>query len=895
MISKPLLSIIIIAYLILLFVLAYLAEQSRLKKFVGHPFIYVLSLGVYCSAWTYYGSIGIAAKNGIEFLPIYLGPVIVIPAWIFILKKVIQVSKQNNVASIADFLSLRYGNSRFLGALVTFVCLVAILPYISLQLKAVSETFQLITTKQIVKPGSFTKDSSFYIALTLGLFSALFGTNSSDASQGRSGVLFVVAIESFLKLLFFLIAGFYITFIVFKGPHEILQQAQEQLHFNHFTAFQSLEDVMNWQFLIPLSMFAIFLLPRQFHIAVVENKSFKQLHTSLWAFPLYLLLFNFFVIFIAWAGNLLLPEGTKADYYSLLLPISRGNSFISLLVFMGGFSAVISMVVVSTIALSTMLSNNVIIPYGVLQRLSVNEPTKNKQLILWIRRALVFAIILISYILLHSFRVELSLFSIGLVAFLFIAQLAPSFFIGLYWSRGSSFGAIAGIFVGLLVCVFLYLVPYWEVPYFTKTLSEAGFLGLSSLPPNNLFGFATLNPIQNAFFWSMVANSFVYVFISLGIVSHYRERNYAEMVVNLNYQFDSEDAFVWKGKADIDAIKELLVRFLGERQVEKAIAKFNENNSRFREIENEDARFINFSEKLLTGTIGAASAKILLSNVTHEQPVSLYELLEILEENRAALLSNKKLKEKSQQLAKITDELQKANQELIEQDEIKDSFLDTVAHELKTPIASIRASSELLVEEDLPLELKEQFLANIQQDSERLTDLVNTILDIEKLQRGKEHLQLVPVNLSEFVPNSISRFYPILKDTGIKIELNIEPNLMANIHENRMSQVLTNLVSNSLKFIDEKKGLIQLTAKQFQNHIELTVTDNGKGFVKNDIPMVFDKFFQSKNQLLKAKGSGLGLSICKQIVEAHNGKIFIDENVKTGARITIRLPKAEVE
>ncbi|MGK0414778.1 MAG: Na+/proline symporter, partial [Polaribacter sp.] len=378
--------IIIIIYLAVLFYIAFLSEKKRQSKWVNNPYIYTLSLAVFCSAWTYYGSVGIAANSGLDFLPIYLGPVIAAPLWIIVLRKIIRISKQHKISSIADFISLRYGNSRFLGALVTVICLFGTLPYISLQLKAVSETFEIMSDETSYVSTSILDDSTFYVALLLAIFAAFFGTQNTDASEQHKGIIATVAFESILKLVFFLIIGVYITYYLFDGTEAIYNEISITENFKELTTLNGIEDGFNWFFLTALSFMSVFLLPRQFQVSVLENNREKHLKQAIWLFPLYLLLFNIFVIFIAWAGKITFGTSQNAEYYSLLLPLENGNSFLATLVFLGGFSAVISMVVVSTLALSTMVSNNLIIPYGFLDKFIKNQPEKNSKYIKNIRR-----------------------------------------------------------------------------------------------------------------------------------------------------------------------------------------------------------------------------------------------------------------------------------------------------------------------------------------------------------------------------------------------------------------------------------------------------------------------------------------------------------------------------
>ncbi|MEY3500566.1 MAG: hypothetical protein RL308_2235, partial [Bacteroidota bacterium] len=368
-------------YVLMLFYIAHWAEKRSNSKWTNNPYIYSFSLAVYCTAWTYYGSIGVAANSGLNYLPMYVGPIIIIPLWILILKKIIRISRVNKISSIADFISLRYGNSRFLGALVTFVCVVGILPYISLQLKSISETFHIVT-KTASSSNIFT-DTTTFVCIALALFASYYGTRYADASEKRHGIVTAVAMESILKLVFFLIIGIYVTYFVYDGFGDIYAKASLLEGFKAKNTIGGLAKGINWFFLCLLSMFAVFLLPRQFHTAIIENNKESHIKTAMWLFPLYLLLFNIFVFPIAWGGNILFQgKGMNSDTYSLLIPQFFNNNFLTVLVFLGGFSAAISMIVVSSIALSTMVSNNFLIPYGFIGSLQNTSPEKNSKRIL---------------------------------------------------------------------------------------------------------------------------------------------------------------------------------------------------------------------------------------------------------------------------------------------------------------------------------------------------------------------------------------------------------------------------------------------------------------------------------------------------------------------------------
>lgn len=887
--------VIIILYLGILFFLAFIAEKRATSKWVNNPYIYTLSLAVYCSAWTYYGSVGVAATTGISFLAIYLGPVIAAPFWILILRKIIRISKQHKISSIADFISLRYGNNRLLGALITIVCVLGTVPYIALQLKAISETFEIMTHSVSIEKTKVFSDYTIYIALLIAVFATFFGTQKTDASEKHKGIVASVAFESIIKLLFFLIVGIYVTFFLFGGTEDIYNQISSSANFKEITTMNGFENGFNWFFTILLSFFAIFLLPRQFQVSVVENNREKHLKKAIWLFPLYLLLFNLFVIFIAWGGMINFGNAYNSEYFTLLLPLQQGNYFLASLVFIGGFSAVISMVVVSTLALSTMVSNNLIIPYGFLDKFSRNQNDKNARYIKGIRRVSIFVIIIASYYFYFYFSVPLSLYSIGLVSFVIVSQLAPSFFLGLFWNRGSSKGAIFGLIVGFLVTLYTLVIPV-SISAFTNSdyFVNQGLFGINFLKPYSLFGLDFLSPHAHATFWSLFFNGITFAIVSLSGKGNYRERNYAEMFIDTrNYSKLGDNALVWKGEAYVADIKNVLIKFLGLARTERALSLFFRKYDLPPDTQMADARLINFSEKLLTGSIGSASSKILIANVVKEEEISLVEVLQILDESKEALASNKALNEKTNELTQLTSQLQSTNQELIFQYKQKDEFLDTVAHELKTPLTSIKASAEILQDDfdEMPAELRNKFMGNIEQEVDRLSRLVNHILDIEKLEHNRAKLILKPTNMVDTIGKVTRNLNHLAKEKNITFEIEEVNQVTAMYDEDRIIQVLTNLVSNSIKFSNKPQGKISFSFGQEEGFLKIYIEDNSKGIPENDKNHIFDKFYQSENQnTLKPSGSGLGLAISKQIVQKHGGEIWLKKTNNEGSIFVFSLP-----
>lgn len=887
--------VILLLYLGLLFFIAQWAEGKGNSKWTNNPYVYSLSLAVYCTTWTYYGSIGVAANSGLNFIPIYLGPVIAFPAWILILRKIIRISRVNKISSIADFISLRYGNSRFMGALVTLIALIAILPYIGLQLKAISETFHIVTNSE--ESNNVFFDTSTYVAIVLAVFASFYGTRYVDASEKRKGIVTAVAMESLLKLFFFIILGLYVTFYVFDGFDAIYAKASLMESFEERNTIHGLEGGMNWMMLIVLSFFSIFLLPRQFHMSIVENNREKHIRTAIWLFPLYLLLFNLFVYPIAWGGNILFEgKNVNPDMFSLLIPQLFDNTIMTVMVFLGGFSAAISMIVVSSITLSTMLSNNLLIPYGVLGSLQKDNQESNSERIVNIRRIGIFLLIILAFIYYCYFIMDFSLVSVGMISFVIVAQLGPAFFGAIFWKRGSLNGAVAGIVVGMLICFYTIMLPFLLSSINPgSNFFKEGFFGFTILQPFQLFGLDYLDPIPHALFWSLLFNVLVYMAVSVSFKGNYRERNYAEMYVDIDkYINNHENAFVWKGTAYVSDIQKVLKRFLGEERTNRALSIFKMKYNIAPDNLMADARLVKFAENLLTGHIGTASAKILIESVTKEDKISLPEVLKILEESKENLIINKKLTETSNELKELSSQLKKANENLVLKDKQKDEFLDTVTHELRTPITAIRAASEILHDDDeIPDELKKQFLQNIITESDRLNRLIDKILDLEKFETGKQKIYPTQGSIVQTISKSLSPLQQLISNKKIHVEFDENQNTtFISFDEERIIQVITNLVSNAIKFADEKDGIIIITLSEHEDeYLKVNVFNNGKGVNPEDLESIFDKFYQSSNQNIKKPiGSGLGLAICKQIIEAHKGKIWA-ENVQNGVTFSFTLPK----
>ncbi len=896
MMSSFALFVVVLLYLALLFVVAHLAEKKKSKLWINNPYIYALSLAVYCTAWTYYGSIGVAATTGLNYLPIYVGPIVIIPAWIFINTRIVRISRINKISSLADFISLRYGNSRSFSAVITIVCLLAIVPYIGLQIKAISETFHLVT-KTPVSQNILTDNATFVVVL-IALFSSYYGTRYVDASEKRLGIISAIALESFLKLFFIIILGLFVIYFAFDGFSDIYEKASKFEDFKQKNTFNGIEGALNWMILCMISATAICILPRQFHTAIVENRQEKHIKTAIWFFPLYLLIFTIFIFPIAWGGRLLFNgQNVNPEFYSILIPQYFDNTLITVFVFLGGLSSCISMIIISAITLSIMLSNNLIIPYGLLGKFKSENEIQNTRSITNIRKISIFALIIMAFAFYKYFILKTSLDSVGLISFVVIAQLAPAFFGALFWRRGTYKGAVIGLLAGLAICYFGLIIPQY---YFSYNQEFKGVLR-DMYTVFDFFRIPYLSKIPEIFFWSILINTGLFTTISVSVKGNYRERNFAELYVDVDkYIQNHENAFIWRGTAYVSDIKNILERFLGKKKTEQALRIFNLKYNIDSQTETADSRFIKFSENLLAGRIGTASAKILIEGVTKEDKISLKEVLNILEESKENITLNKKLTEKSKELKQLSEELTVANESLIIKDRQKDDFLDSVAHELRTPITAIRSAGEILADDDdIPPDIKREFLNNIITESDRLSEIINDILYLDKLEHGEIALTIKKNDITETYRKALNPILHLIQQKDIQVsETNLLTESVFEYDEARMIQLFQNILGNALKFADQQ-GEIQTRFLKNENALNITIFNTGKPIPEEDLEMIFNKFYQSKNQnILKPTGSGLGLAISKQIIEAHGGIIYA-ENKSSGVIFTISLPeniyKDEVE
>lgn len=903
-------TIIVVAsflYVGLLFAIAYYGDKraDEGRSIIANPYIYALSLAVYCTSWTFFGSVGRAATSGIGFLPIFVGPTLMVMLWWYVLRKMIRISKANRITSIADFVAARYGKSQLLGGLVTVIAVIGIVPYISLQLKAVSNSFSLILSYPALLPQNpgpvpLLADNTFYIALLLAVFTILFGTRHLDASERHEGLVAAIAFESLVKLLAFIAVGVFVTYSLHDGFSDIFAKARAHPDLGPLLQFGSGSvDYSSWASLTFLSMLAIMFLPRQFQLAVVENVDERHLKKAVWLFPLYLLAINVFVLPIAIVGLMTFSFGNvDADTFVLTLPIAHRQPVIALAVFIGGLSAATGMVIVEAIALSTMICNNIAMP--LLLRLTVlhlNERADLSALIVNIRRGAIVGLLLLGYAYFRLAGEAYALVSIGLISFAAVAQFAPAILGGMYWKGATRNGAICGLICGFAVWAYTLLLPsFAKSGWLPFAFIENGAFGLTLLKPLELFGLTGLDDITHSLFWSLLFNIGGYVAVSLLGTADAAEQVQASLFVDQRTDSRQPRPDSLRGDASAGELIMLLGRFLGQRRAADAFAAYAATRGAASAMElKPDAELIHFAETLLAGAIGAASAHLVVASIVQEEPLGIDKVMNILDETSQALAYSRQLEQKSRELETATAELRSANQRLQQLDRLKDDFVSTVTHELRTPLTSIRAFSEIL--RDNPAigdGERAKFLGIITRESERLTRLINQVLDLAKIESGNAEWQTDQFDLREVIEDACSATSQLFAEKSIEVVLNVPPQLpWITADRDRLMQVMVNLLSNAAKFCRESGGRATISCSQTSGGLRVDVADNGIGISPDDQPMIFKKFRQVGDTLTrKPHGTGLGLPICRQIIEHFGGRLWVTSTYGAGATFSFLLPDA---
>lgn len=892
MLSANFVLVIGLAYVALLFVIAFVSDRRARRGKQGliqSPIVYTLSISVYCTSWTFYGAVGSAARNGLEFATIYLGPTLVFVGWWFVLRKLVRIGRLHRITSIADLISSRYGKSTSLGVLVTVIAVISTVPYIALQLQAVSTSFVALSSPDSIDGGVSATDAIYqtglWVAIAMAIFTILFGTRNIDANERHHGVVAAIAFEALVKLFALIAVGLFVVISV-GGVGALFSLEATNSVLKHNDAFGS-----RWFTLIFLSACAIICLPRQFQVTVVENSDERHLRTASWMFPLYLFLMSLFVLPIAIVGVSSMPPAANADMYVVTLPIFMGQETLALLAFIGGFSSATSMVIVATIALSIMVSNHIVMPSALRLPQFVRPQTGDvKNLLLTSRRISIVLILLFGFFY-FRFTQPHALASIGLIAFTGVAQFLPPLLGGLFWRQATSRGAIAGLIAGFAVWMWCLFLPGLFVEGQITDIFQKGPWGISWLRSTSLFGLEGMDPLVHAVFWSLSFNVVFYILFSLLRDVHPLERLQGALFVDIFRRGDltprpqrsaaAEDLFL------------VAQRILGSEPSYRLFREAARRQGADGDMPVADAEFITSLERKLAGSIGAATAHAMISQVAIGDPISLEEVIRVVDETQQVIVYSQQLEKQSKEVRETAAQLQIANEQLKRLDKQKDDFLSQVSHEVRTPMTSIRSFTEILLDNpDLSAEDKSRYLKIVHSETLRLTGLLDEILDLGHLESGDVPWNMETVEVDATVQRAVDSCRGIAEARGVSLKASCEASgARANAVPDRLHQLFVNLLTNAVKYNTNADPAVEVRSFRENGHYCCDVRDNGPGIPAADRTRIFEKYSRGWDQSRSPmRGTGLGLSISKQIAEKMNGSLELLDIDGRGACFRLKLP-----
>ncbi|MEC8916533.1 MAG: NahK/ErcS family hybrid sensor histidine kinase/response regulator [Pseudomonadota bacterium] len=646
MFEGGLLIVVALLYVATLFVIAWRGDRHARRHGAAsrRPIVYSLALAVYCTSWTFYGSVGQAATSGWSFASIFVGPVLAFLLFWPVITKMIRVAKRQNVTSIADFIASRYGKSQSLAAFASLIALIGTLPYIALQLKAVSSAFRVMTSDGHAVKAPIVDDTAFYITIFMAVFAILFGTRDTNATEHHEGLIQAIAFESVVKLLVFLVLGAYVTWGMFDGLGELLTRADTYLKLQQQLTEQNFDTSFWTQTL--LAMLAVFCLPRQFHITVVENTHTDDAKRARWLFPVYLVAIGFFVLPLAAAGLSLFPgEGISPDSYVLALPIVADQPWLAMMTFVGGLSAATGMVIMAVVSNAIMISNEIVLPALFRLRWFEEQPRDYGRLVLRARRLTIVVILALAYLFYQLVAEYSSLAATGLLSLSAAAQFAPALLGGLYWKRGNRLGVVTGLNVGFAIWAYTLLMPALiQANLLPDAWLVGGPLGLEWLSPLHLFGLNVTDSFAHGVMLSLGFNLFFYIFISQLTPQRVVERIQASLFVDSIETRQTTVNRPWTGATTMGDLKVLCERFLGKSQVERAFEDYARRNAK--PMDNNTRASIDviqFTERLLASVLGASSSRIVVNSALQGRGIGISDVISIVDEASQVLEFNRAL------------------------------------------------------------------------------------------------------------------------------------------------------------------------------------------------------------------------------------------------------------
>lgn len=874
-----------LTYVAILFVVAFLAERAAQRgraTWLRSPLVYTLSLSIYCTAWTFYGAVGYAARSGLEFLTIYIGPTLVMVGWWWGLRKLIRVGRTHRITSIADLISSRYGKSPLLAVFVTLIAVIGSTPYIALQLQSVTLSFASFSQQDPAALELAQSDSTaLWVAVGLALFTVLFGTRNLDANERHHGVVMAIALEAVVKLFALVAVGVFVVWGLGGGVGETLARIDA----SPIGTWQV--DNGRWAALTFLSAAAFLTLPRMFQVLVVENESEHHLRTASWAFPTYLMLMSLFVVPIAVLGLELMPAGSNPDQFVLTLPLSQGQEGLAMLAFLGGFSSATSMVIVAAIALSTMVSNHIVMPIWL--RLAQGGAVISgdvRHVVLLARRLSIAGVLALGYLYYRFSGGGTALATIGLISFAGVAQILPALMGAIFWRGSNRVGALAGLLTGFVIWVYSLLLPSFGPDVFlsANVLSHGPF-GLTWLRPEALFGIGGIDPIVHTVLWSLSLNTFVFVVFSLVSFPQPLERLQGAQFVNV-FQHSGKPQGWSGGVAQSEDLMVMAQRILGPTEAQALFQTAATDQGLEGYLPEPTPEFLLVLERELSGSVGAATAHAMVSQIMGHATVSVEDLLAVADETAQMMEYSSQLEAKSAELSRTARQLRTANDKLTQLSVQKDAFLSQISHELRTPMTSIRSFSEILRDTDgLSEGALIKYATIIHQEAIRLTRLLDDLLDLSVLENGQVSLNIRQGQLNGLLEHAIASSGTGVDLTIVRKGINSDLDLETDL--DRLSQVFINLVANARKYCDATPPILTIRVMVRDNYLIVDFVDNGSGVPRESQDLIFEKFARMSDQ--KAGGAGLGLAICREVMSRLGGAIAYLPG-QGGAAFRVSLP-----
>ncbi len=884
------LNLIVIAcliYVALLFVVAFAAERAAARgraTWLRAPLVYTLSLSIYCTAWTFYGAVGYAARSGMEFVTIYLGPSLVMLGWWWGVRKLVRIGRTQRVTSIADLISARFGKSNTLAICITLVAVIGITPYIALQLQSVTLSLSVFAEVE-GRTGFDSARAAFWVAFGLACFTLVFGTRNLNANERQHGVVMAIAVEAVVKLVALLAVGVFVVWGIGGGVAETMARIDA----SEIGTWSM--DRSRWVTLTLLAGAAFLCLPRMFQVLVVENEDDRQLAIASWSFPLYLMLMSLFVVPIAVMGLKALP-GTNPDLYVLTLPLTEGQSQLAVLAFLGGFSSATAMVIVATLALSTMVSNHIVTPVWLAvqgPRASVSGDVRGVALLS--RRVSVGLIIGLGYLYYSVSDGSGALAAMGLISFAGVAQFLPALVGGIFWRGATRLGALAGLSVGFVIWLWTSFLPSFGTGgVISAQVFATGPFGLAWLRPNALFGIEGMDPLVHAVWWSLSLNTVVFIAVSLVTFPRPLERLQGAQMVNM---FDHSGAAQgWTASnAESEDLLIMAQRILGAEEAQTLFRTEAARQGKTGRLPDTTPDFLQTLERELGASVGAATAHAMVSQIAGGPGISVQDLLAVANESAQILEYSNMLEAQSAELSRTAAELQTANTKLQRLSVQKDAFLGQISHELRTPMTSIRAFSEILRDtEGLTAREKIRYASIIHDEAVRLTRLLDDLLDLSVLENGQVTLNLQAGKLEAVLDRAVQAVLPTGAE-GLELRrkrLGEQVTLVTDL--DRLSQVFINLIGNARKYCAAEHPALEIRVVEEGGATHVDFIDNGAGIKEEDQEVMFEKF--SRLGESDGTGAGLGLAICAEIMERLGGSIrYLPGGAGTAFRVT--LPQAQ--